>query len=388
MHVYSPSVSLGLRSRSCGWTVINLLCLALLFESSCHQTGKLVYSAELGCIRDNQAYMVDRSVFGLSNVVYIRLQTLPSVVQLYPHDNAESNSPISPLAEAFSFLDPSRHTSRRKSSSSPRVSPKPRKRPTSSSPTFSTASSTPSSVATARYEHLQPHHLYLEFPSSAAQRTWFALMQHVMIPSGQSTFEPTLSPTYRLKRKLAITICEARHLQTSPLSSSISTSALALPTPTLISSPLFSRSPSPSFASSAHPSSPNTPTSRTFPSVDPEERPTTFVELRMGTQTVGRTSSRRKEACPYFSEEFHFDTFGTGEQLEPIRVVLWRERKGLSKPVVVGELDLSLSCMIGGETTEGWFPLLQNKRKLTGELRVSYTSIALGSTTANKRNDM
>lgn len=109
---------------------------------------------------------------------------------------------------------------------------------------------------------------------------------------------------------------------------------------------------------------------------DEENRLTTSIELRIGSRTIARTTSRKRDASPYFSEEFIFDHFGSRgqdvsksrEQVEPVTLIVWREKKG--KTSVWGELDMATSIMLG-ETIEGWFPLLVNGICPVGELRVS-----------------
>jgi hypothetical protein len=238
----------------------------------------------------------------------------------------------------------------------------------------------------------QPDGLYFHFPSAAAYKTWFALFQSIMIPEIYSI--PSITPTaalafvsdpflnidqhlsplsgetsfptaYRIKRKLSITVKEARFHPSS------SSSHLGTP-----SSLLFPLSPTPppfSLAIFPHSKNPKRPTE----SHDEDHCPTTSVELRMGSQTVARTTTRRKDHSPYFSEEFIFDHFGSGgaeggamgrEERQPVKVIVWKEKKG--KLSVLGELDVTIGNMLG-ETVEGWCPLLADGVRSVGELRVS-----------------
>ena len=175
--------------------------------------------------------------------------------------------------------------------------------------------------------------LYLRFPSTESAKTWFALLQSFTTvpthltpsPAGgpNPVWQRQLEPTYRMKTRLSLRVCEFRSPSTTVGSSAASTHSLSTIQDDVATAEREKAVPAAAM----------------------------FVEIQAvgrgvangaaGGRMIGRTSVIRRAAAPVsrdrgfeWEQEFGFEDLG-----EEVRVVVWKERK-MGREGKVGEVNL------------------------------------------------
>ncbi|EPQ60641.1 Rho GTPase activation protein [Gloeophyllum trabeum ATCC 11539] len=168
--------------------------------------------------------------------------------------------------------------------------------------------------------------LYLHFKNTEAANTWVTLMRSYAMPEIYGRyFSPSDGGLYRMWRQVELTIIQGRNLGQSKLYDELAIANRGAEDPGI-----------------------DLQLETDGADMD------VYCEVYINEVLSGRTTTKRCPGSTDWHEAFAFCDLPPFENLE---ILIWREKK-LTRPILMGNIQVFLSDFRRGETVEGWFPVL------------------------------
>ncbi|EAU93112.2 GTPase activating protein [Coprinopsis cinerea okayama7 len=178
--------------------------------------------------------------------------------------------------------------------------------------------------------------IYLQFPNPDTCATWLALLKSYAIPEIYGRwFFPVDGGSYRMWRQIELSVIQARHIRAQKAENGYDIGDAG---------------------------------------GDAEFDGEVSCEIHLNSILCGRTTGKKRPAGNSLLDWHEKFVFPDLPPFETLVINIWREKKA-TKPTVLGLVRIELFNFRRGETTEGWFPIIQgmsgsSRETQIGELRL------------------